>query len=904
MSFQTLAQPESIGQDLLPAQKFLFFLFERHCHGYIEFRYFSAGQPKVNDSSDFIPLPLEDKSFISEQVLSRRQRQMITFGPAPRIRPAKKGKAGSDRDIAEIGCLWADLDYDKIQGGAIEVVSLIQNLPLRPSVVVNSGYGRHVYYVFDEPLRDALLPEWKKMICSLRDSLGGDAVINPSRVMRLPGTLNLKYERAVECAVCEEESSWLRYSADEVKNFLAELPRHSGKSGRAVSTNHSDSFSNTPSGGFSVTAPTTDSLRGKKVTARVINAIITGKTEGSGDRSSRDFLIAAALLEKGFTEEEVKAVFRQYPLGCGSKWAEARHGEKYLDLTVSKAALQVKEKRENTSGVNSNYEDFVPPGYELAFNGSVWMITPAAREGAEPKRTLISDSQLRISEIRENIDSGQISVVISYKYLDRNRSTTILRSQMCDTRALVSVLSGEGAPVNSNNARLLVSYFAAYEHAFAAQIPRKKVSSRFGRGRSGKTFFLPGLSLNIEFAPNGPGDGAIFRAYAARQGSLGDWANIINSLEQNNLMIPQIAVAAAFVPPLQRVLQIPNFILDIFGNTSSGKSTTLKLAASVYGRPHDPDSIIHQWMNTKVAIEQVAGMCSELPIFLDDAQHCPDELKKTIVYMIANGKGKGRGARGGGVRETMTWQTVALSTSEEPLHEASPHEGARGRLLPIGGLTAPFPANSGALVQSLERAVALNHGYAGETFIRHLNGWNDVNWRRWQNRYTFVRNELLQSSASDIVGRVSGYIAAIGVAAEIACPLLGLKFKPDVMVAWLLNHLQEQQNNQNMVLLALRALADHYVANLNLFSGSDKYDGSRGSLQGVSKSSEYIGFMRATLDTIFARRKWNQTAILNKLAEAGVLHATESDRHTKKVSVEGIKHRMVCVKWSALFPDD
>jgi hypothetical protein len=351
-------------------------------------------------------------------------------------------------------------------------------------------------------------------------------------------------------------------------------------------------------------------------------------------------------------------------------------------------------------------------------------------------------------------------------------------------------------------------------------------------------------------------------------------------------------------------LQIPNFILDIFGNTSSGKSTTLKLAASVYGRPQDPESIIHQWMNTKVAIEQVAGMCSELPIFLDDAQHCPDELKKTIVYMIANGKGKGRGARGGGVRETMTWQTVALSTSEEPLHEASPHEGARGRLLPIGGLTAPFPANSGALVQLLERAVTLNHGYAGETFIRHLNGWNDGNWGQWQNRYTFARNELLRSSSSDIVGRVSGYIAAIGVAAEIACPLLGLKFKPDVMVAWLLNHLQEQQNNQNIVLLSLRALADHYVANLNLFSGTDKYDGSRGSLQGVSKSAEYIGFMRATLDTIFARRKWNQTAILNKLAEAGVLHATESDRHTKKVSVEGIKHRMVCVKWSAILPDD
>lgn len=40
------------------------------------------------------------------------------------------------------------------------------------------------------------------------------------------------------------------------------------------------------------------------------------------------------------------------------------------------------------------------------------------------------------------------------------------------------------------------------------------------------------------------------------------------------------------------------------------------------------------------------------------------------------------------------------------------------------------------------------------------------------------------------------------------------------------------------------------------------------------------------------------------MAEAGALHATEEDRHTKKVSVEGVKHRMVCIKWSAILPED
>lgn len=192
------------------------------------------------------------------------------------------------------------------------------------------------------------------------------------------------------------------------------------------------------------------------------------------------------------------------------------------------------------------------------------------------------------------------------------RSNIILRSQMCNARSLVATLSGEGAPINSNNARLLVDYLAAYEHEFSEPIPRQKVTSKFGRSPQSHKFFLPGLSCDTEFSDSGQGDAAVYRAFSARKGSLADWVKIMNSLSERGYMIPQIAVTASFIPPLQKYLEIPNFILDIFGNTSSGKSTTLKLAASVFGNPFDSDSLIHQWMNTKLAIEQIAGMCSEL----------------------------------------------------------------------------------------------------------------------------------------------------------------------------------------------------------------------------------------------------------------------------------------------------
>jgi uncharacterized protein (DUF927 family) len=120
----------------------------------------------------------------------------------------------------------------------------------------------------------------------------------------------------------------------------------------------------------------------------------------------------------------------------------------------------------------------------------------------------------------------------------------------------------------------------------------------------------------------------------------------MRAVADEGLIIPQVAVLASLVPPLQRLLQIPNFILDLYGDTSTGKSTSLKMAASVYGRPEEPDSLLLQWTNTSAALEQVAWVCGELPIFLDDAQHCPAALKRSVVYMIANGRGKGCGGGG------------------------------------------------------------------------------------------------------------------------------------------------------------------------------------------------------------------------------------------------------------------
>jgi hypothetical protein len=882
--------------DHTAAFKFLDFIFDGVEHGFVEFQYFSPGRrPKKSDQPTYLNLPLQHEQVVNE-VLNRNGQRMITVGLAPRCRIPGKGRTGHNQDILQVGCIWAGLDNAKAPGGPIDIIGRIKSFPLRPSVVVNSGYGYHVYFAFHSPLSTGELLTWSELIRGLRTALHIDTRTDLCEVMRLPGTLNIKEPHLLPCEILEEYSSWTRYSIEEVH--------------RAI-----DESVNRP---LVVPSPLSlETLKQRGLTAEVLDAIVTGQgganTESGYDgESGRDFWISSVLFEKNFSEDEIITIFKTHPDGCGSNWARKRDGEKYLKLTLRKASARLAQLKDSSfvggeweEDEENMLENALPHGYVLN-DGSIWYNPPVLDTDKKlPKAVKVSNSLIRIAEIHENIDTGEISLAIAFDYLGRTRLIPISRSEMADSRRLVSALACAGAPVTSNNARLVTAYLAAYEHAFASTIPHKKVTSHFGRGRTSNRFFFPGLNETVEFAPSGPGDAALYKAYSSRRGTLGGWLEVMRTLSNDGLMIPQVAVLASFVPPIQSRLQIPNFVLDIYGNSSTGKSTSLKLAASVYGRPYDPDSLVLQWMNTQVAVEQVASLCSELPIFLDDAQHCPAELKRAIIYMVANGRGKGRSARGLGIQEVRTWHTVALSTSEEPLHESSPHEGARGRILPIGGATPPFNARCGDLVQSLERAVIQNHGYAGETYLRHLNGWTESDWLGWHRRYTEVRSSLLRSSSSNLIGRVSGYISAIQIAAEIAGPLIGLRFKPDVVSAWLMLNLIEQQSNQNIVLLALRALADYYVSNIKHFASDGLYNHEKQvALYGASKKQKYVGYLRSTVDTVFKSHKWNSTSMLNKMAEAKVIFMTEDDRHTKKISVGGVKHRMVCIKWSAVFPED
>jgi hypothetical protein len=104
--------------------------------------------------------------------------------------------------IESANCLYAEFDGKDFGNDLHEVDRHIANLPVAPpSAIVSSGFGRHCYWFFPQPFMLSTDDRRERLRQAQSDFVGrvqGDkASKDLARVLRIPGTLNRKYEPPV-----------------------------------------------------------------------------------------------------------------------------------------------------------------------------------------------------------------------------------------------------------------------------------------------------------------------------------------------------------------------------------------------------------------------------------------------------------------------------------------------------------------------------------------------------------------------------------------------------------------------------------------------------------------------------------------------------------------------------------
>ena len=236
-----------------------------------------------------------------EVINSKRFKGNIYFGVGPRS--IRKGNKSA---IKHITSLWIDIDYGKTghkkkshYPNKEVAIQAIDKFPIKPSIIVCSGYGLHCYWILKSPV-DITNPDFiENILNNIIIKLKGDkGTHNLDRILRVPFTFNSKVKsNPVQSDIIKFDPD-LKYEISEFESIA--------KSGCAIGL---------------------DSL-----STRSRDLLENIHSEDYDSRSEADFRVILEMTEQGFSDEEITEVFDKHPIG-----EKHREQKGYLSHSIKKA---------------------------------------------------------------------------------------------------------------------------------------------------------------------------------------------------------------------------------------------------------------------------------------------------------------------------------------------------------------------------------------------------------------------------------------------------------------------------------------------------------------------------------------------------------------------------------------
>jgi uncharacterized protein (DUF927 family)/phage/plasmid primase-like uncharacterized protein len=146
-------------------------------------------------------------------------------------------------------------------------------------------------------------------------------------------------------------------------------------------------------------------------------------------------------------------------------------------------------------------------------------------------------------------------------------------------------------------------------------------------------------------------------------GTSDEWRTEVAGLAQGNSRLV-FSLCVAFAAPLLELTGEDSGGFHLRGSSSTGKTTALRLAASVYG---NPTRYVRTWRATANGLEGVAAIHNDGLLVLDELHQIDPQQAGETAYMLANGQGKARASRTGTARTAQSWRLLFLSSGEQSL---------------------------------------------------------------------------------------------------------------------------------------------------------------------------------------------------------------------------------------------
>lgn len=484
-----------------------------------------------------------------------------------------------------------------------------------------------------------------------------------------------------------------------------------------------------------------------------------------------------------------------------------------------------------------------------------------------------------------NIDTGEEKLQLAFRKGTIWRKIIVSKTVLASSNK-VTELAGSGIAVTSQNARAFIQYISDMENMNYYLIPEKKSIGRFGYiPDEGFSPFVDGLIFDgdVNFK-------AMFQTVRSR-GSETKWLETAAEVREMSTTV-KIILAASFASVLLEPLNCLPFFVHLWGvDSGTGKTVALMVAASVWGDPA-VGAYVKTFDGTVVGMEKTAAFLNNLPFCLDELQLAKDSKGRTTfdVYKLAQGVGRTRGNRSGGVDLTPTWRNCILTTGESPLTGTASGAGAVNRVIDIECKSAQAVIKDGMRISG---AVKRNYGFAGRKFVERLYqpGVIDQVSERYRELFRIL-------SDRDTTEKQAMAAAAIILADELACQ-------------WIFSGQQPLTIEQVSEFLASKAavsagdrgykyLCDWATQNSNKLCGRSENPNIE-VLGALEDGRAYI--IRSVFERILQDAGYSTAAMISYLKQSNLIE-TRGRANTKGKRINGIPTECFCLRLPSVELDD
>lgn len=390
-----------------------------------------------------------------------------------------------------------------------------------------------------------------------------------------------------------------------------------------------------------------------------------------------------------------------------------------------------------------------------------------------------------------------------------------------------------------------------------------------------------------------------------------------------------LMVSAAFASVLLGPLGREGGGLSLYGPSSTGKSTGIEAAASVWGRGAT-GGFVNTWRGTSNGIEAIAARHSDLPLCLDELGQVDAHDAGIGIYQLIAGIGKTRATKDGRMQSPQSWTTFVLSTGELRLRDKLQEEGKRPmagqlvRLLEVpadAGLCFGAFDHGGAsgdakdLADALKHAARTHYGTAGPEFVRRLiaKGVGEAVREAGTTIAAFARDHV-PPGADGQVRRAADTFALVGYAGELATALGVLPWQPGDALgaavtcfeAWLEDRGDSESHEVQEAIDRITSFIERYGASrFATFPTGGRTSSApvadrAGYRRGEGAGTEWLVLPRVWRDEVL--RELDTVTTRRLLHEKGLLRT--NGRLQRVVKVSRKSERFYVVRLDAAGPDD